>query len=105
MTDTRGERTLRLLSRLLPREFRARVFVPALSDLHLDEAEGKSGRWARLGFAIACLRIGLPQYLWRRRRPTRFAMAMGVAAVVVVVVLARLHATPWPPETVRAAKP
>jgi hypothetical protein len=104
MTKWRDDRTLRWLSRLLPREFRERVFEAALSDLHLDEAEHGSRRLARLILAIECLRIGLPQHLWRRRRPTRFAMAMGVAALVVVFVFVRWHAMAWP-ESGRQARP
>jgi hypothetical protein len=105
MTEPLGDRALRWLSRLLPSEFRVRVFEPAVADLHLDESEQGLRRWARLALAIECLRIGLPQHLWRRRRPTRFAVAVGVAAIVVALVFVGLHAATWPPEPGRAVKP
>jgi hypothetical protein len=105
MIESRGDRALRRLSRFLPSEFRERVFEPALSDLHLEEAEQGSRRSARVILAIECLRIGLPQHLWRRRRATRFGVAVGVATIVVALVLVRLHATAWPPEPARRATP
>jgi len=85
------DRALRWLSRVLPREFRERVFEPALADLRLDEAESRAGRWARLALAAECLRVGLPQYFWRRRRPTRITLALGLAAIVVAFAVARLR--------------
>lgn len=80
---------LRWLARVLPREFRERVFEPALADLRLDEATHGRRDWARVTLVLECLRIGLPQYLWRRRRPTRAALLLGATAVVVAVAAMR----------------
>jgi hypothetical protein len=94
------DRALRWLSLLLPREFRERVFQPSLADMHLDEAAAGPRRWARLELAVACLRIGLPLHFWRRSRPTRVALALGVMAIVVAFVVARLHyAAQWRAES------
>jgi hypothetical protein len=77
------------LSRVLPREFRERVFEPALADLQLEERRPRVSRWAHwAGRAILIaesMRLGIPQLAWRRGRLTRLA-----AALLVVIVLAAL---------------
>jgi hypothetical protein len=101
-----GDRALRWFARALPREFRDRVFEPALADLRLDEAGGERRRWARVTLALECMRLGLPQYLWRRRRPTRAAIALGVGAIVVTLVAVRLrYAAQWKAESLQAPRP
>jgi hypothetical protein len=75
---------LALFARLLPREFRERVFEPALGDLRLEQR----GRLAMALFVLECLRIGLPQQIWHRGRPTR----LGVAVFVVSFVFAAGYA-------------
>ena len=93
-------RSLRWLARLLPREVRERVFEPALADLRLDESAAGRRRWARLMLGLECLRIGLPQHLWRRRRPTRAALVLGATAIVVALAVSRLHyAARWRAES------
>jgi hypothetical protein len=84
-----SERSLRLFAHLLPRGFRERVFEPALADIRLNEADGTRRRWARAVLVVECLRLGIPQHLWRRGRPTRAAVALGVAAIIVLVVAVR----------------
>ena len=83
------DRLLRAIARLLPRDFRDRVFLPALSDLWLDEA-GESSVWRRCFvrglLVLECLRLGIPQHFWRRRRPTRLAfVVMGMLAVLELI--------------------
>jgi hypothetical protein len=96
------DRTLWWLRAVLPRGFRERVVEPALSDLRLAELEG-GRRWtARVALVAECIRIGLPQYLWQRRRPTKFAVVLGAAAVVVALGAARLrYAERWRDEPAR----
>ena len=91
------------LSRVLPREFRERVFEPACTDLilehHSDGYTNARALRAQLVIALECLRIGLPQFLWHHGRPTR-AARLGFVAVAVVAFLVmrimyvRAH---WPP--------
>jgi hypothetical protein len=75
---------LKVLIRLLPKEFRERVLEPALADLRLDEHASPHTRgWhliARGMLMIECVRLGVPQLVWRRGRPTR----LGVIAVLVI---------------------
>ena len=82
-TDT----LLRLGARLLPREFRERVLEPALADLERDERGAGGRRYTRLVLLAECLRIGLPEFVWRRGRLTRLGATLillfGVAAVAV----------------------
>jgi hypothetical protein len=100
------DRVLRWFAGVLPREFKERVFEPALADLQLDEAAGTRRRWARTRLALECARIGLPHYLWRRSRPTRAAVALGVAAIVVALVAARLrYGEQWKAESPQARRP
>ena len=100
------DRVLRWFARVLPREFRERVFEPALADLQLGEAAGTRRPWARTMLALECLRIGLPQYLWRRSRPTRTAVALGVAAIVVTLVaVQRRYVAQWKAESPQARRP
>jgi hypothetical protein len=97
--------SLRLIARMLPREFRERVFEPALADLHLDEAGLVARRWARVLLALECLRIGLPQHFWRRHRPTRAAVILVATAFVVAVAAARLrYAASWRAESGQAPR-
>jgi hypothetical protein len=80
---------LRALSRLLPEEFRERVFEPALADLEHDERSSRvrrSTQWLAMTVLIAeCLRLGVPQLVWRRGRPTR--LGIGMLAVILLLAL------------------
>lgn len=81
-------------ARLLPADFRERVFEPALSDVWLDEAESDAGPTARLAARLViiaeCFRLGIPQLVWRRGRPTRLGGAL-LAAVLVLALLVQRH--------------
>ena len=87
----RSDRALRAFARLLPREFRERVFDPAFSDLRREEIEGgaarKTRQLRRTLLVLESLRLVVLFALWRHRRPTRLASALililGIAAVVV----------------------
>lgn len=87
------EKLIRALARLLPRDFRDRVFEPALADLRLDALRGT--RWsttsARWRFAFECLRLGGPQHVWRRGRPTRLGTAILVALLLSACVIERIN--------------
>jgi hypothetical protein len=86
---------LRVVARLLPREFRERVLEPTIDDLRRTEAErpsSQSRRWlARLAIAAESLRLGLPQLVWRRRRLTKLGVTLVAAVVVVVAVFQTLQ--------------
>ncbi len=85
----RNSSLLDLVARLLPREFRERVFEPAVADFRLDlAARPAPGRRLALELWIVaeCLRLGLPQFAWRRGRPTRLAHGVMVMALVLAVV-------------------
>jgi hypothetical protein len=101
----RPDRILRLVARVLPREFRERVVEPALADLRI----AGTGAQNCLGTALflgECLRIGLPQHFWRRGRPTRFGVTVVCALVLIVFVTMRLRYAPaWRAEATRAATP
>jgi hypothetical protein len=89
----RKDAVLQAFARLLPGDFRERVFEPALTDLWLDE-DGmharRSRRWvARLVIIAECLRLGIPQLVWRRGRPTRLGGALLVAMLVVGLLVQR----------------
>jgi hypothetical protein len=92
---------LRALARVLPGEFRQRVFEPALADLLFEEARsttGRSRRWlAGVALVGECLRLGIPQLVWRRGRPTRFGTALVAAMLVTALVIQRINysATAW----------
>jgi hypothetical protein len=79
---------LRVLPRLLPPEFRERVLEPALADLEHEERSShvrRSRQWLARTILIAeCLRLGVPQFVWRRGRPTRFGLS--VVAVILLLV-------------------
>ena len=85
---------LRAFARLLPAEFRDRVFEPALADLRLNERETIASPGARLTARLViiaeCARLGMPQLLWRRGRPTRLGGAL-LAAVVISALLVQRH--------------
>jgi len=99
-------RQLRWLAAVLPREFRERVLEPALADLLLSELTSGRRRFARLTLIAECLRIGLPQHLWHHRRPTRAALVLGAAAIVVAVAAARLrYAERWRAESAQPRTP
>jgi hypothetical protein len=83
---------LRAFAHLLPREFRERVFEPALADLHLDEASGERRPWGRAILVAECLRLGLPRYFWARGRPTRLTIAVVSTLVVFALLLRRKYA-------------
>ena len=80
---------LRALPRLLPQEFRERVLEPALADVEHEERSSRvrrSRRWLALTILIAeCLRLGVPQFVWRRGRPTR--LGLSVLAVILLLIL------------------
>jgi hypothetical protein len=86
--------TLRALRRLLPSEFRERVFEPALADLQIDEARLARSRWARHGarwwFICECLRLAMPGLLWRRNRLTRLGVALLTLLFLGVLLLQRI---------------
>jgi hypothetical protein len=83
---------LKLFARLLPADFRERVFEPALEDLRLDELSGASRPWARAILVVECLRLGVPRYFWSRGRPTRLTIAVVSMLVVVALMLRRSYA-------------
>lgn len=90
----RKDAALQAFARLLPGEFRERVFEPTLMDLWLDE-DGMdarpSRRWvARLVIIAECLRLGIPQLVWRRGHPTRLGGAL-LATMLVVALLVERH--------------
>jgi hypothetical protein len=88
------ETALRVVAHLLPTEFRERVFEPALVDLQLDEQEPSRGSrraLARAMFAAECLRVGVPQFFWYRRRPTRLTLGLVGAIVVAMIIVQRLR--------------
>jgi hypothetical protein len=90
----RKDAVLQGFARLLPCEFRERVFEPALTDLWLDEDDTNargSRRWiARLVIVAECLRLGIPQLVWRRGHPTRLGGAL-LATMLVVALLVQRH--------------
>ena len=87
----RNGRSLPLFSRLLPREFRERIFAPAWADVLLEEQQSGAYRGhvvlARVVLAMECLRLGLPQLVWHRGRLTRLARGVAVALVAVAVLM------------------
>jgi hypothetical protein len=86
------ETFIRTLARLLPREFRERVFDPALADLRVD-AIGRTHREqasSRLRFAFECVRLGVRQHVWHRGRPTRLGNAIFLALLVSALVVQRI---------------
>ena len=91
----RSETLLGVFARVLPREFRERVFEPAVADLLLAEhaqAPGNPARWcARAGLVGACLSVGLPRLIWSRGRPTRFACVVLLATAVTALAIQRAH--------------
>ena len=93
---------LRAFAQCLPNEFRERVFEPALEDLTYDERSRSGGAralWtARLVLVAECLRLGLPQLVWRRGRPTRFAAAALAMIMFISLLVLRRNYTAWPPE-------
>jgi hypothetical protein len=101
-TKARGRLT-RWFARLLPREFRQRVFEPSLSDLELDELEeqpqlGASHggfRWRRaarrMAFWGACIRVGVPLLFWRNGRLTRLSTMLIIGAAVSLVAIQRVE--------------
>jgi hypothetical protein len=90
----RSDRALRVVGRLLPSEFRQRVFEPALADLRLDEA-GPGARsnhvLARIALVAESLRLGVPQFFWYRRRPTWLGMSLVGVAVIALIAAQRLN--------------
>jgi hypothetical protein len=87
-----SDRVVRMISRILPRELRERVFEPALADLHVSEAGSPPTprrRLARLVLVLECTRLSIPRLLWRRRRPTRLAIGMLVMLMLFRLLVAR----------------
>jgi hypothetical protein len=98
-----SDRLLRGLARVLPREFRERVFEPALADIQLDEVTTPRP-FARTILLVECFRLGMRQHLWHRGRPTGIAVALVVMLVVGALVASRLrYAADWKAEAARAA--
>ena len=102
---------LRVLSRVLPGEFRERVFVPAFADYMLDygpdgpsRGHGAIGRIAAgVVLWLEVVRLAIPSYFWYRGRLTRVGVAslaglIGVAAFIVLVT--NIQYDPIPPVTV-----
>ena len=81
---------LRGFARALPKEFRERVFDPSLADIRLDELHARRPL-ARAILVLECLRLGLPQYLWRRGRPTAAGIAILIAVAVGTLAVMRLR--------------
>lgn len=76
----------RAFARILPKEFRERVFEPAWTDILLDEHQsgGRPASFrARSVLFFECLRLGIPQIVWQHGRPTRLGLRGLVAAVVI----------------------
>lgn len=77
----------RAFARILPKEFRERVFEPAWGDILLEEHHAggslKAFR-ARCVLFLECLRLGIPQLVWQQGRPTHLARR-GIAAAAVIV--------------------
>lgn len=89
----RSDTTFRVVARLLPSKFRERVFEPALIDLQLEETDpvrGSHRTFARMALIAECLRLGVPQFFWYRRRPTRLTMGLVGLFVVATIVVQRL---------------
>ncbi len=81
MSDAQLSGVVGVLVRFLPREFRDRVVEPAYNDLLADELadlEGVAGHraWSRVRFSFSCLRVGAPQFFWKRGRPTLLASSL-----------------------------
>lgn len=97
----RSDWVLHAFARLLPKEFRERVFEPAWADIRLDETQAAPPRrtkWgARLLLIAECTRLAIPQLFWRRRRPTRLAAAMLVVIAVVWLLVLRRNYVSWTP--------
>ena len=99
------DRFLRAFARLLPREFRERVFEPALADIRLDESTLRRP-FARAILVVECVRLGVPQHVWRRGRPTIAAVALVVALALSAFVVVRLrYAAEWKADAVHSARP
>jgi hypothetical protein len=102
MAASRADRAIRFAARALPREFRERVFEPALADLRINENGAPSNGLERLFLMLECLRIGLPQHVWRRGRPTRLGLTLACALLLVGFVAVRLHyAAEWRADEMR----
>lgn len=86
----RNSTLLRLTARCLPREFRERVFEPAVDDYHLDAASARLRGGAQvkreLWIALECLRLGVPQLFWHRGRPTPIGRMVALALTIGVAV-------------------
>src|SRR5262245_7242743 len=85
-----SDRIVRGLARALPKEFRERVFEPALSDIQLDELTRRRPL-ARALLVFECFRLGVPLYFWRRGRPTVVTVALLIALVLGAAVSVRLR--------------
>ena len=89
----RDDTLLRAFARLLPRDFRDRVFEPALADMRLDTRRRTpwEDRRVRLLFLFECLRLGVAQHVWHRGRPTRFGAALLVTLFVSALLVQRIN--------------
>ena len=91
-------RALRTFAKLLPTEFRERVFDPALAEIELHERlhpDERTTPWAsRAVLVIECLRLSSPQLIWSHGRITRIGISLLAAAGCIAVVLQRIHYAP-----------
>jgi hypothetical protein len=98
------DRLLRTAARMLPREFRERVFEPALSDIELDELVAPRP-FARTVLVVECVRLGVPKYFWRKGRPTLAAVAVAVLIALGALIEMRLrYASDWDASASRAQR-
>jgi hypothetical protein len=87
-----SDEVLRTFARMLPHDFRERVFEPAYADLILDEQAGDHGqrRWTvRVRLVAECVRVGIPLLVWRRGKPTRFAVTLLLIAALTALTIQR----------------
>lgn len=76
-SPVRAPLPLRLLGRLLPREWRERFFEPAFYDLFVEGAHRRGHFGLRvLLMTLDCMRVGVASTLIQQRRPTRTAWVM-----------------------------
>ena len=86
-----SDRLVRAFARLLPKEFRERVFEPAWADILLEEREAGGDRRGALRtrcvVVLECLRLGLPQLLWHHGQLTRLGRRGATALAVIAALL------------------
>jgi hypothetical protein len=88
------DRFLVVLSHILPREIRERIFDPALDDVWMREASDPSRRhrmFDRVVLVLECARLGATHLVWQRRRPTRLVLAASAAIALATLLIARIN--------------